>query len=87
MAGRDETMTTEKPGKAQTERKKRIHLRIGGPGILVGVLAVAVVVGVAIRIRRYQSLRKAKKRIQHSSSDYRSGGLRSVLQKDEDHPW
>ncbi|KAJ9696563.1 hypothetical protein PVL29_008667 [Vitis rotundifolia] len=86
MAGRDKTKTGGEPGKAQTGRKKRMNLRIGGPGILVGALAVAFVVGAAIRIRRYRSLQKAKKRLQCSSRDYSNGGLRSILQADRHGP-
>lgn len=86
MTGRGKTMTMEEPGKAKTGRKKKTQLRIGGPEILVGALAVAVVVGAAIRIRRYRSLRDARKRIRHGCSGDRSGGLRTVLQGDEDHP-
>ncbi|KAL6339893.1 hypothetical protein AAG906_034983 [Vitis piasezkii] len=86
MAGRDETKTVGEPGKAQTGRKKMKNLRIGGPGILVGALAVAFVVGAAIRIRRYRSLQKAKKRLQCSSRDYSNGGLRSILQADRHCP-
>lgn len=74
MAETDLKATLEEPEKADTGGKKRINMRVGGPGVLLGALAAAFVVGAAIRIRRYRSLRN------------RDGGLPAILHAGQDLP-